>query len=316
MNATEPQAWRNGNWVPTASLTISCFDPGFVQGVTVVEQLRTFAGRPFAVREHFDRFEASLHVVGLRAKVDRNQLGNALEQLAASHATTLPQGHDLRIVMWATPGSERSAPDVALYAQPLDFGTWVGEYQHGAHLITSPYRQVPPVCWPATLKCRSRMHYYLADRHAREAAPGARALLLDTDDHICETSTANVLVYDQQRGIRVPRAAQVLGGISQSVVRRLAARRRVAWEEADLTSEDVREAEEVWLASTPFCLLPVARLDQRPVGNGKFLMCYALLEAWGEEVGVDVVAQARRQAGGEGSDGTGGRHAAEDPTSG
>ena len=40
-------AWINGAWVSGSALAVSVHDAGFIHGVTVAEQLRTFAGRPF-----------------------------------------------------------------------------------------------------------------------------------------------------------------------------------------------------------------------------------------------------------------------------
>ena len=51
------------------------------------------------------------------------------------------------------------------------------------------------------------------------------------------------------------------------------------------------------LASTSVCLLPVVECDGRRVGDGRPGPTFArLLSAWGEMVGLDVAAQARKFA--------------------
>ena len=51
------------------------------------------------------------------------------------------------------------------------------------------------------------------------------------------------------------------------------------------------------LGSTPLCLLPVARLDGRPIGDGEPGDVFRrLLAAWGEKVGLDIARQAEQFA--------------------
>ncbi len=65
-----------------------------------------------------------------------------------------------------------------------------------------------------------------------------------------------------------------------------------------LRPEDVARADEVLLASTPVCLLPVTRLNGRPIGDGEPGEVFRrLLAAWSDLVGVDVSGQAKRFAG-------------------
>jgi branched-chain amino acid aminotransferase len=52
---------------------------------------------------------------------------------------------------------------------------------------------------------------------------------------------------------------------------------------------------EVWLTSTPYCLLPVTRIDGAAIGEGVPGAGFqAMIERWSNQVGVDIVAQAER----------------------
>ena len=56
----------------------------------------------------------------------------------------------------------------------------------------------------------------------------------------------------------------------------------------------MREADEAWITSTPFSMIPVTRFNFQPVGDGKPGGIYRqLLAAWSDEVGVDIAGQAR-----------------------
>jgi branched-subunit amino acid aminotransferase/4-amino-4-deoxychorismate lyase len=183
---------------------------------------------------------------------------------------------------------------VGLHTDPLPFGLWAERYRSGQALYTTEIEQVPAACWPPLLKCRSRMHYFLADRKAAEKEPGARALLLDHDGQVTEASTANVLVYTAGGGLVSPPQDAVLPGVSLAVVARLAHGLGIPLSYRKFPPAEVARADEVILSSTPWCLLPVTRFEGRPIGSGVPGPVFArLLSAWSELAGVDIVRQSR-----------------------
>ena len=294
-------AYLNGRWVPDQGLAIPIGDPGFAMGVTITERLRTFAGKVWRRAEHVERLRRSAQIVGVPAETV-DELDAAITEYARRHEPLRAAGRvqgvedDWAIVAFATPGVD-SEPTRCVHGFPLAFGGWAHQFAEGVSLRLSTHRQTPASCWPAELKCRSRMHYYLADREASLAEPGARALLLDQEGFVGEASTANVVVYNEAEGIVSPRLEKVLPGVSVAVLRELAGAAGVPFTERDLTVEEFRSADEAWLCSTSVCLLPVTRLDGEPIGSGRPGPGYRrFLAAWNEATGVDIGEQARRHA--------------------
>jgi len=300
----EPLAYLNGRYLPASQLTIAPTDAGFVLGATVAEQLRTFGGRIFRLSDHLERLEQSLRVVGIDCGLGAGQLAEVAERLVAENHPILAPGDDLGVSIFVTPGpyaayAEGAAvgPNVGLHTYRLPFRLWAAKYESGQALATTTVEQVPSRCWPAKLKCRSRMHYYLADRQAAAREPGARALLLDTVGRVSETSTANVLALYSGEGLVSPPLDAILPGISLAVVAELAAELDIPLVYRHFGPDQLGAADEALLASTPFCLLPVSRLDGRPIGSGAPGPVFRrLLEAWSRLVGVDIATQARRFA--------------------
>jgi branched-subunit amino acid aminotransferase/4-amino-4-deoxychorismate lyase len=191
----------------------------------------------------------------------------------------------------------QSAATVGLHTFPLAFPLWADAYLRGVSLVTTSIQQVPPQCWPPELKCRSRMHYFLADKEAAAKESGARALLLDAEGRVSETSTSNILIHEIGTGLISPPRSSVLPGVSLEVVIELAARLGIPFIEREIWPDDVAAADEVMLSSTPNCLLPVTRFDGHPIGGGNERPIFGqLLTAWGEMVGLDIAAQAARFA--------------------
>ncbi len=315
---TGPLAWIDGRLLPASAAVIPVGDAGFVLGATVTEQLRTFRGVPFLPGPHAARFGRSLVTAGIAPAHPIDEIFAAVDAVAAAcHAALggdrgigamgIDVGIDLGIVVLATPGDlpaqhggRGGPPRVVVHAFSLAFASWAEAYTGGVALRTVRTQQVPPACWPADLKCRSRMHYHLADREARAAEPGARALVCHADGRVSETSTANVAIV-RGGAILTPPAGDALPGVSLGHLRTLAAAEGIAWREASLGVADVAGADEVLLTSTPSCLLPATRLDGRGIGTGRPGPVYRrLLDAWGRGVGLDIAAQAlaHRSAGG------------------
>jgi branched-chain amino acid aminotransferase len=292
-------AYINGAWIDASQIAIPLDDVGFQLGVTVVERLRTFGGEPFEVEGHIQRLRRSLEIVGWNAASIADQVRVAINEFMMRNRDLVAPGDDWAIQVFVTPGStaDAASPTVCVYGFPLDFHRFAKSYDHGVHVCITDVHQTPANCWPPELKCRSRMHYYLADQEAARRYPGSRAVLLDQRGFIGEASTANVVCWLKDRGLVMPKQEGVLPGISQAFLFTLAEELGIQQREADLTPAEFAAADEVFLTSTSVCLLPVVRVDDAPIGDGHpGPMFGKLLAAWSERVGVDVAAQAKRFA--------------------
>ena len=175
-------------------------------------------------------------------------------------------------------------------------------------LAVSDVRQVSAESWPRELKCRSRMHYYLAERDVRKRVPGARPLLLDERGNVNETPTANIVGYrgpqapgQSHGGLVTPQEFAALPGISLAALKELALSPlggAIGCLGADFSpAEFIAFVDELWITSTPFSMLPVVQLDDALIGDGRpGPMFRKLLDAWSASVGVDIPAQARQFA--------------------
>jgi branched-chain amino acid aminotransferase len=301
----EPQAFLNGEMIPATQLTVPVYDAGFVQGTTVAEQLRTFGGKLFRLDDHLRRMSHSLELVGVDPGYSIQQLAEAAEALVQHNHPLLPAGQDLGLAIFVSPGGYPALapqgadlnPRVAMHTFRLPFEQWADKFEQGERLSTVDVRQVPVECWPRELKCRSRMHYYLADRQAHAKEPASRAILQDLDGFVIESSTANVLGYNAAAGIISPPQEKILPGISMAALVDLARSLEVPVVYRDITPSQLAACDEVLLTSTSICVQPVASIDGQKIGSGTPGPLYRrLLAAWSDQVGVDIAAQARQFA--------------------
>ncbi|MGC3965937.1 MAG: aminotransferase class IV [Pirellulales bacterium] len=300
----KPWAFLNGRLIPADELVIPAYDAGFVLGTTVSEQLRTFRGKLFEVEAHWARLRRSLEIVDIEPPITLEELTTAAEELVAANHKLLDAADDLGLSLFITPGPYATLapphvhrrPTIGMSTYPLPFHLWAEKYERGERLATSTVRQVPQESWPSEMKCRSRMHYFLAEQEIRNSAPGARALLLDRDGYVNETSTANVVAVRGDEFVSPPRGA-ILPGISLATVNEFSTSLGMLFFERLVATNDLTTADEVLLTSTPFCVLPVVKFDDHVIGDGRPGPVFRkLLQTWSDDVGVDIAEQAQRFA--------------------
>jgi branched-subunit amino acid aminotransferase/4-amino-4-deoxychorismate lyase len=297
--------------LPASAAHLKIYDAGIVFGATVTEQLRTFHKRLHKLAEHQDRLWYSLRCAGIDLGLAKAELSALAQELVAHNARLIDPADELGLIEFVTVGEYaafagppgdvlRVGPTICIHTFPLPFERWASSMQAGAHLVTPSIRQLPPQCCDPKMKHRSRLHFYLADTEARQVDAGAAALLLDLHGNVTETATANFFIVE--RGVIVsPLPANILPGISRATVIELARRLGIPFLERNITVEDVRNANEAFTTSTPYCLMPVTRINGVAIAGGKpGPVSVRLLEAWSQEVGVDIANQivegAKRRA--------------------
>lgn len=295
-----PSAYFDGRFVPQAEARLPLHDAGFVFGATVTDLCRTFRHQLFRLDDHLRRFRQSCHAARVPQPLPDDELARIAEDLVRRNAALLRPEQDLALVLLATPGPVGyylgepggpgdGPPTLILHTFPLPFARYERLFREGARLVVPATRHVPAACVDPRIKQRSRLHWWLAEQEARSLDPGAAALLLDADGRVTETAAANFLLV-RGGAVRTPPRTGVLGGVSLRVVEELCRELGIPFEERPLTVPDCLNADEAMLASTPYCLAGVRRVNgaELPWPGPAF---ERLLRRWGDRVGVDIRAQ-------------------------
>src|SRR5947207_1542930 len=123
----EPLAYLNGRYVPLSQAAVGVFDIGFLQGVTVAEQLRTFAGRLFRLDLHLARLARSLELIGVDPGISLVEIGKIATALVEHNRALIDPDDDLGATIFVTPGlsptyaavAPNKGPTVCVHTQPL-----------------------------------------------------------------------------------------------------------------------------------------------------------------------------------------------------
>lgn len=293
----EPLAYLNGRYLPASQLALPAHDAGFVFGATATDLVRTFRHRPFRLADHLARFRQSCAVCRIPQLVPDAELARIGEELIAHNAAPFPPAAALALVLFATPGPIGAyaglpgdgPPTLGLHTFPLPFARYRRLFTRGAALIVPDIRHIPASSVDPTVKQRSRLVWWVAERQARDRDPAASALLLDPDGFVTETAAANFLLVRGGAVVSPPRQS-VLAGISLQVVTELCGELGIPFREERLTVADCLAADEALLTCTSYCMAGVSSLDGHPI-PWPGPVWQRLLAAWSERVGVDVAGQ-------------------------
>ncbi len=299
---TERVVYVNGKYLTESEATVSVFDRGFLLGDSVYDVTRTFRHIPFKLDRHIDRLFRSLRYAAIDLRLSTDEVEQITLEVLRRNAHLLGPDDDYFLTQRVSRGRHphlRSVlacgePTLVVYSEPVPFKSYAHLYSEGARLITPSVRRTPPECISPRAKMGNKMNHVLAELEAKRTDPGCFApLMLDIHGFVCETDAGNFFVVSK-RTLITPDRQMVLEGISRAVIFELAHSLNIPCSDETLTLYDVYTADEAFVSTSSYCVLPVTNVNGRHIGNGDpGPVTQALLGAWGKLVGVDIVAQAQ-----------------------
>ena len=293
----EYTAYFKGEWMPFSQVKIDPMDRGFTVGDVVFDVARTFNGKSFRMEDHIQRLYRSLKFVRIDPGLSAKEMLDISEEVVQRNDHLRAEVGDFTITQFVTRGpgsSSRSAgpPAVCVKVAPIGFGRFAYLFKDGAHGVITRTRSYPVESLDPKVKNYSRMNFNLADLEAADVDPEAWPILTDADGSLTEGTGYNVfLVTDGV--IRTPGDRNILQGVSRGMVFDLARQLNIPLVEEDLQPYDLYTADEAFFSGTSPCVLPVSKVDQREIGDGRpGPIVQQLLSAWSETVGMDIVDQA------------------------
>ena len=267
------QIYLNGTLTDAANATVSAFDLGFTMGVSATEQIRTFNRKTPLLSRHLDRFFGGLDIIGITLPFTRIDLESQIGNLIQINSQTLNDSDELGVGICATPGiasafgQTNDGPTVLVYTYPLLAEKLAQSHQQGIRLTSVTVQEIPAASIPRELKCRSRMHYYLAEQEAKSIDPESRALLNNADGFIAEGTTASVVMI-KSGSLVAPIKETVLPSVTLGFVLELADQMGIPVQRRNIDVGELETADEVLWLTTPVGIIPVTHVNQKLIGKG------------------------------------------------
>ena len=266
MAAPFPIAWLDGGYLPLAEARISPLDRGFLFGDGVYEVVPVHRGRPFRLRQHLARLDRSCDEVRLARPLTHEGWADVVDGLVR-RAGAAEQLVYLQVTRGAEAGRNHLFPPAG--TPPTLFA------------FTAPYPPPSPETLEKGLaavtledirwaRCDIKSVALLGNVLLRQQAQdrGASEALLLRDGQLMEGSSSTVFVVTRGIIATPPNGPHILPGTSRDAIVELAKDWRPL-EVRPIAATELATCDEVWIASAGRAVLPVTRIDGRPVGDGK-----------------------------------------------
>jgi D-alanine transaminase len=258
----------NGRYLPGHRAMIHIEDRGYQFSDGVYEVCEVRESRIIDEARHMARLQRSLDelrialpmppsalAIVMRECVHRNRVRGGILYLQ------ITRGVARRDHSFPPPGTR---PSIVVTARSLDNAANERLAAEGVAVIT-----VPDNRWERVdVKSISLLPNVLAKQLAREQ--GAReAWFVDREGHVTEGSSSNAWIVSREGRVITRRADRgILRGITRTVLIEVIKAEGLELEERPFTAEEAYAAREAFLTSASQVVLPVVRIDDRPIGNG------------------------------------------------
>ncbi len=260
-----PICYLNGAYMPLREARISPLDRGFLFADSVYEVLPAFAGRMFRLKEHLNRLARSLREIELAVPHTREQWCEILQELIRRNGSI-----DMYLYLQVTRGIEYGrnhafpldpTPSVFAMASPLPV-LQPALRTTGLSAIT-----VEDFRWGrCDIKSTGLLANVLMKQRAAEA--GAQEAIIVRNGEVLEGSSTSILIVKDGVLVTPPDSHRLLPGTTRDAALELASG-HLPIEIRSVSLEELRAADEVWLAAAPRDVLPVTRIDGGAIGTGK-----------------------------------------------
>ena len=288
--AQEMVAYIDGEFLPDSEAKISIHDAGFTHGDAVFDTTRTFGGEIFKLSEHLDRFQNSLRYMRLEPGLTKQEWTDLTMRVLNANLPLLEDNGDYWVTQRVTRGTG-SKPSVIIECVPLPFEARAKYYRDGLPVVVPSVRRTPPEAMSPRAKVHNYINLKQAELEVQAQNPDAWPILLDVNGNLCEGPGANIFLV-KDGAITTPKEQYILAGISRETAIELAQELSIELREADVDLYDAYTADEVFITSTSFCIVPVSTFNGAEIGTGvPGPVTDRLQKAYSGMVGVDFVGQ-------------------------
>ena len=262
-------AFVDGAYCPIADAKVSVLDFSFIRSDVTYDVVHVWKGRFFRLDDHVARFLRGLEKwrmsipyshAGLEEIlfecVRRSGLRDAYVAMVCTRGVPPPGTRDPR----------RCENGFIAYAIPFVWIATEEQRKFGMNIAISDVFRMPPETADPTIKNYAWRDFVAAQFDALDRGFDT-GVLPDAEGNVTEGPGYNIFVV--QNGRIVTPARSVLPGITRQTVLDLCDDLSIEATVRNLSVEELRTADEVFLTSTAGGIMPVTRVDGRPVGIGK-----------------------------------------------
>lgn len=264
------KVWLDGRLVDRADAKVSVFDHGLLYGDGVFEGIRAYNGRIFRCDDHLERLFQSAKAIRLTIPQSSEQLRAAIQQTI--EANDLRDCY-IRLVVTRGVGTlglspiRCERPSIFIITDLLEL--YPREmYEKGTAVITASVIRNHPDALSPRVKSLNYLNNILAKLEALDAGV-PEAIMLNHEGNVAECTADNIFIVRQGQAQTPTTSDGILEGVTRRVIFELCDQLKIPCSEKTLRRHDLYVADECFLTGTGAEVIPVTRIDGRPIGTGQ-----------------------------------------------
>ena len=257
--------YLNGEYLPLSEAKVSVLDRGFIFGDGVYEVIPSYGSKALRFEHHMQRLQNSLDAVRIENPLSISQWKTIIDKLIEN-----TDSQDQYIYLHITRGvasrdhrfPEKTKPTVFVMSSVLN-AVDPELLKTGITAVT-----LDDIRWQyCNIKAIALLPNILLRQQAVDK--GAIEAILIRDGNITEGAASNTFIVINGVIKTPPKDQKLLPGITRDLIVELAKAHDMPIEETAISEKEFLAADEIWLSSSTKEILPVTKINDQQVGDGK-----------------------------------------------
>jgi D-alanine transaminase len=261
----EPIVFLNGRYLPLKEAHVSVLDRGFLFGDGVYEVIPVYGHCVFRLAEHLVRLSNSLTAVDIPNPHTDAVWTVIFNELVVRNPAEGDRSLYLQVTRGAGPTRDHLyppglVPTVFAMCRPITAKT----YEAGISAITHE-----DIRWQY---CHIKAITLLPNIMLKQIAlktNGSAEVILHRNGNVTEGAASNVFIVRNGVVCTPPKDPTILPGVTRDLLVELLRGAGIRCDETPINLQQLAGADEVWITGSVAGIAPVARLDDRRIGDGQ-----------------------------------------------
>jgi len=267
--------WMDGKLVPWKKANVHVLTHTLHYGFGVFEGIRCYrtAKGPavFRLKDHMKRLENSAKLVGMKLPYSIEELIKATKKTIKVNKIEECYIRPIAFYGYGVMGLNPKGASVNMAIAVWPWGTYLGEegLERGIKAKISRWLRIDPRILPPQSKLVANYANSILAKLDAVNSGYDEAILLNTKGFVAEGPGENVFIVEKGKLITPPLSACALAGITRDSIIKIAEDEGIAFEERDISREQLYAADEAFFTGTAAEVTPIREIDGKSIGEGK-----------------------------------------------
>lgn len=266
--------YLNGKFILKSEAFISVMDRGFLFGDGVYEVFPVYNGLILGLESHLKRLQKGLDAINIVNPYDKKGWISIINKLISYHQENSKQAIYLQISRGCDDDRKHThgklEPTVYMQSSPFKSQT-KDDLLIGSDAITRDDTRWSQCDTKATSLLANIMFAQEAKNH------GVEEVILIRDGIVTECSSSNLFLVKDNSIYTHPKGPYILPGITREIAIDCAKYCDIEVKEVTFDKDSLMDADEVWISSSTREIVPINRIDNSLINNGKVGEIWSLI---------------------------------------